>query len=242
MPLLKDIITHTKAELVNYEIVPSYYSSFDDKYKGFKKKDITFIASRPCNGKTWFLCNLAVNMAIHQKKVIFYTQSIRNIAQRIESLIVNIPQIYIEEMQIFNQREFRSKCQEIIPDIVMIDVHLLGNIINKKILQRIKQIAIILNFAVIITGTLNRSIDFRPNKYPQIKDLLGINEQKGVLEIADTIFMFYNPQHYFPDFVLQMPPSLEIIPIRAYSQSSVRLEWENRGKLIEYKPKIMSMN
>ena len=55
MPLLKEIIKYTKEELVNSEIVPSYYSSFDDKYKGFKKKDITFIASRPCNGKTWLL-------------------------------------------------------------------------------------------------------------------------------------------------------------------------------------------
>lgn len=242
MPLLKEIIRQTQEELVNYEIIPSYYSSFDDKYKGFKKRDITFIASRPCNGKTWFLCNLAINMSIHQKKVLFYAQSIRNIAQRIESLTEDIPQIYIEEMQIFNQREFRSKCQEITPDIVMIDVHLLGNIINKKILHRIKQIAITLNFAVIMTGTLNRSIDFRPNKYPQIKDLLGINEQKDVLKIADTIFMFYNPQHYFPDFVLQNPQSLEIIPVRAYSQSPIRLEWLNTGKLIEYRPKIISMN
>ena len=242
MPLLKEIIRHAQEELVNYEIIPSYYSSFDDKYKGFKKRDITFIVSRPCNGKTWFLCNLAINMSKHQKKVLYYTQSIRNIAQRIESLTEDILQIYIEEMQIFNQREFMSKCQEIIPDIVMIDVHLLGNIINKKILHRIKQIAITLNFAVIMTGTLNRSIDFRPNKYPQIKDLLGINEQKDVLKIADTIFMFYNPQHYFPDFVLQNPQSLEIIPVRAYSQSPIRLEWLNTGKLIEYRPKIISMN
>lgn len=38
MPLLKEIIKYTKEELVNSEMDPSYYLSFHDKNKGFKKK------------------------------------------------------------------------------------------------------------------------------------------------------------------------------------------------------------
>ena len=55
-------------------VLPSYYKAFDYRYAGFVKKRITFIAGRPLSGKSWFLCNVAINIAKHNNKVLFITK------------------------------------------------------------------------------------------------------------------------------------------------------------------------
>lgn len=215
-------------------VLPSYYKAFDYRYAGFIKKRITFIAGRPLSGKSWFLCNVAINIAKHNNKVLFITQNITETAKRMATIAPELPLLNIEEEVLLTSIKLRGLCQKYQPDIVFIDIHLLGNVINKKILRRFKQIAEENNTAIVMTGTLNRAIDTRIDKMPKTKDFCGINEQTGVLETADAIFTFYNPKLYFPPFVLPERDRLIIIPIKAISLQSTNLEIKENGKIVEW--------
>lgn len=214
-------------------VVPSYYQSFDCRYLGFIKKRITFIAGRPVSGKTWFLCNAATNIAKHNHKVLFITQNITEIAKRMEKISPDLPLIYIEEKVILDSIKLRNLCRKYQPDIIFIDIYFLGNVINKKILRRFKQIAEENNTAIVMTGTLNRSIDERLDKLPRPKDFYGINEQTDVLETADSIFALYNSKLYFPDFMLPQEHRLTVIPIKAPSLQPINFELQENGKITE---------
>lgn len=214
-------------------VIPSYYQLFDCRYLGFIKKRITFIAGRPVSGKTWFLCNTAINIANHNHKVLFITRNMTEIAKRMGKISPDLPLIYVEEEVILDSVKLRNLCQKYQPDIIFIDVYFLGNVINKKILRRFKQIAEENNTAIVMIGTLNRAIDERPDKLPKPKDFCGINEQTGVLEAVDSIFALYNPKLYFPDFMLPQEHRLTIIPIKAPSLQSTNFELQENGKMAE---------
>lgn len=139
MPLVETILHELSQS--HSSTIPSYLLDFDRKYQGFERKKIAFIVGRPCSGKTWLLCNFARCIAEHNHTVLFFTQNINEPAIRLSKLSYEIPQMRIEEMLIFNSRIFRDQCKRYKPDIVFIDVPFLGNVINKNILHRIKQIA-----------------------------------------------------------------------------------------------------
>lgn len=220
--------------LVNIYVIPSYYKEFDYRYAGFVKKRITFIAGRPLSGKSWFLCNVAINIAKHNNKVLFITQNIAETSKRMVTISSELPLLNIEEEVLLTSVKLRGLCQKYKPDIVFIDVYLLGNVINRKILRRFKQIAEENNTAIVMTGTLNRAIDTRIDNIPKTKDFCGINEQTGVLETVDAIFTFYNPKLYFPPFVLPERNRLTVIPIKAMSLQLTNLEIKENGKIVEW--------
>lgn len=237
MPLVKSLIASLSCPTT--DIIPSCIATFDAKYGGFRKKSLTFMAARPVSGKTWFMCNCAVNMAKRQFKVLYYTDNISEAVSRINKIAPDLPDIYVEEMPIFNDDNFKKQCLQLRPQVVFVDIYLLGNVINKKILRRIKQIAVSLDFAVIVTGTLNRCIDNRLDKLPRISDLLGINQQTGVLETADFIFSLYNPALYIPSFLLSPKHQLMVCPLKMPCKMPIYLELKANGVIGDWEPEIL---
>ena len=238
MTLLKKIICDKT--LARQLIIPSYISAFDNKYWGFKRQSLTFVAGRPACGKTWLFCNWAVNIARHSIPVVFYTANVYDVAERMAKIDAKLPNIYLEEMLVFNACDFENRCQILKPRIVFIDVHLLGNVINKKNLRRIKCIAKLYDFAVVMSGTLSRCIDCRPYKMPKISDFFGIKEQTGVLQNADYIFTLYNPALYMPDFLLPARRQLIIHSVRMFKETSVNLELKQNGRIDDWEPEIVA--
>ena len=237
MPLVKNLIASLSCP--EADIIPSSIAAFDAKYGGFRKKSLTFVAARPVSGKTWFMCNCAVNMAKQQFKVLYYTDNISEAVARIHKIAPDVPDMYVEEMLIFNESNFKKLCLQLKPQVVLVDVYLLGNVINKKILRKIKQLAVSLNFAVIVTGTLNRCIDNRLDKLPKISDLLGINQQTGVLETADFIFSLYNPALYIPSFLLPPKHQLVVCPLKMPCKMPIYLELKATGVIGDWEPEIL---
>ena len=237
MTLLKKIICDET--LARQQIIPSYISAFDNKYLGFKRQSLTFVAGRPACGKTWLLCNWAVHIAKHSIPVVFFTAHLYDVAQRMAKIDAEFPDIHLEEMLVFNTDDFESRCRVLKPKIVFMDVYLLGNVVNQKILRRIKRVAKLYDFAVAMSGTLNRCIDNRSCKMPKITDFLGIKEQTGVLQNADYIFTLYNPSLYFPDFILPEERRLILRPVKMFRESYVQLFFRKDGKILAPKPELV---
>ena len=220
------------------QIIPSYYKDFDFRYMGLLKKRITFIAGRPLSGKTWLLCNMALNIARFGHKVLFITGNLRETTRRMFAICPNLPSLNLEEEVLLDAHKLQDLCLKHHPDVIFIDIHLLGNVINKKILRRFKQMAKMYNFALVMTGTLNRAIDTRTDNMPHTRDFCGIKEQTGVLETADNIFALYNPALYIPYFLLPKKHTLMIVPLKPTSMLHINLEFKKSGEIADWEPEL----
>jgi len=202
--------------------VPTGFSLLDQMTSGFQNSDLIIIAARPSMGKTALALNIARNAAINdnipvalfslemskeQLSMRMLSSEARLNSSRLGSLS-NAP-IYIDDSPDISAMEIRAKARRLKLDkkigLVIIDYLQLmrtkssaerRDLEISDISRSLKALAKELDLPVVALSQLNRMLEQRSDKRPQLSDL----RESGALEQdADVVAFIYRDEVYNKD-------------------------------------------
>ena len=187
---------------------------FMDATGGFRQKQLIAVGARPAMGKTGFAMSLLEAAASDGLAAMIMPLEMEgeDLAQRIESQgplrleeLEGKP-IYVEDKHF----DIESVCSSIrmanrrkgvkfviIDYLTLIEVDSRENSAEKtaKITRRLKRLAKELNIPIVILAQLNRDLEKRDNKRPQLSDL---RSSGSIEQDADVVMFLYRHEVYHP--------------------------------------------
>ena len=154
------------------------------------------------------------------------TASIRELRQR-QFYVDETPGLSVSDM-LARARKQKAKtglCLVIVDHLQLVDSQ--GESETAKITavsRGLKRLAKALNCPVLALAQLNRNLELRHNKRPQLSDL----RQSGAIEEdADNIIFLYRESYYRPDFMCKGVAELDVAKQRNGPLGKVYLNWDN---------------
>jgi replicative DNA helicase len=147
--------------------------------------------------------------------------------------------IFLDDTPSLSLRSFRSKARKMVSKngvkLLLVDyLQLMDSEINgsreqqvSKISSTLKAVAKELNVPIIALSSLNRSVEARPDKRPQLQDL----RDSGAIESdADMVIFIYRPEYYgLQEFNNQSSHGVALFTIakhRGGELGDIQLKWE----------------
>lgn len=99
--------------------LPSGYKKLDEITSGFQKSDLIILAARPSVGKTAFSLNVALNVALREKSVLFFSLEMggEQLGQRLLSIRAKVPLKKIRDGSVYNNMEEFNRLTETIGEL-----------------------------------------------------------------------------------------------------------------------------
>jgi replicative DNA helicase len=218
--------------------VSTGFHGLDDATSGFQPSELIIIAARPAMGKTAFVCNVMLNVALGGHPVLLFSleQSRLELAERLLCIHGKIDghklrQGELDEIEQHTLMETANSLRELkifiddtagrtISQVAAIARrikrrHGLGLIVIdylqlveadernlpreqqiSSITRRMKFLAKDLDIPVIALSQLNRSVEQRQDKRPQLGDL---RESGAIEQDADVVMFLHRPEAYDPE-------------------------------------------
>lgn len=210
---------------------------------------LTVVAGRPSMGKSCFVLNVAANVALSGKKVLYFTlEDVRkytvrrllsrfanidltdltlrkitdtqwpNLIQAANNLSGNKP-LWIEDASALSSSAIHqiAAAHKMLHGLDLLIIDHLGEVSERgdqterasKAAATCRDIAKALGIPVLLASQLNREVEKRPNKRPQLADL----KQSGrIEEVARSVWFLYRPGYYDGD---EKSRQLELIVAKA---------------------------
>lgn len=211
---LKDIVCDTSEHDEEETVIHSGFQALDEIIGGFESGKLYLLGGRPSMGKTAFMLDMAINIAVSDSKPIYIFSLEHSEEQLIERLVnrawdpesgdvesKNLDKIYICDQVMALDEIVETIRDEITDGIVFIDYLQLViaardcNLSYKEHptdVSVLKQLAEEAAVPIVITSQLSRAIEDRKDKRPHIKDIVNTS----VVEKADTIIFIYRYLYY----------------------------------------------
>jgi replicative DNA helicase len=198
--------------------VSSGFHGLDDATSGFQPSELIIIAARPSMGKTAFVCNVMLNVAVGGHPVLLFSleQSRLELAERLLCIQGKIDGHKLRELKIFIDDTAGRTISQIAAiarrikrrhglGLVVVDYLQLVEADERNlpreqqissITRRMKFLAKDLDIPVIALSQLNRSVEQRQDKRPQLGDL---RESGAIEQDADIVMFLHRPEAYDPE-------------------------------------------
>jgi len=192
---------------------PSGFTALDRITSGWQKTDLIIVAARPSMGKTAFVLSMARNMTVeHKVPVAVFSLEMSSI-QLVNRLIASETELgsekikngrlqgwewdhfhrklavldeaplFIDDTPALSVFEFRAKCRRL----------KMQHNIGAVIVDSLKAIGKELDIPVLALSQLNRSVESREGKRPQLSDL---RESGAIEQDADIVLFIHRPEYY----------------------------------------------
>lgn len=199
------------------KVLPTGFKSLDQVLDGgFHGKSLNFISARPGMGKTSFALQLAVGMAKHNGKTVYYYNGCLSGDLRWRIARQQADNTDISKKQIIIDYAYVTPCPlrerlSLIPNLgaVIVD-DIEGMYPNScveaetrerdfsSVIQELKSIAVEFDIPVIGIAGMIRSIEWRDDKRPTLRDFLYYHiDATG--ENSDTVLLLYRDRYYYFD-------------------------------------------
>ena len=240
------------------------FEELDNITSGFQGGDFIVIAARPSMGKTALSLNIALQLALKEKKVAFFSIEMakEQLLIRLFSLLTQIPlsslkigkinkewdflmegasrlsetQFFIDDSSHVSPFDIRSRARKMKAqhglDMIVVDYIQLMSMKKttdsrerevSEISRLLKSIAKELRVPVVALSQLNRGVENRTNRKPQLSDL---RESGSIEQDADLIIMLYRDEYYNPNSSQKGKIELIINKQRNGPTGTVVLKWQ----------------
>jgi len=209
-PLLKELSTRQD----NPELQITFLPSLNNLTWGIRKRKLTVIGARTSQGKSSFAVQLCYDLALQDKKVVFFSLEMENLecAERLLAHALEINNLYLMKgiisdcighgwKEIYDLIEIWHQ-NKTVPDMVILDYiqNVKGQGNDKQVfdeyIQKFREMAIHYNFAAVICSQINRTSQETDDKSPQLHQLKGTGKLE---EMADVVLLLHWPFFYTRD-------------------------------------------
>jgi replicative DNA helicase len=220
--------------------LPTGFNDLDRALDGLHPGELVVVAGRPEMGVQSFICDLARNVIVSMKKVIFSSMAMpaANTVQRMLASTGSIDLSRLASAQLLDddwtrltyalgtlhnapilflnngvvewsvasivdaiEEEADKPSLVIVDGIQLFDVSNISSAYDRNIqlseqIRQLKKMSLRMNIPVLVTASVNRGPESRPNKRPVLSDLRDL----GMIEdIADVVLFLYRDEVYNPD-------------------------------------------
>lgn len=197
------------------ERIKTGFSDLDGLTGGFRKGELILLGARLAMGKTSFAENLAENISASHDGIALQFSAGRfgqgfwppSLIERCRRLAENndVCFIVIDDLQSIRARRLKRK----------------GSL--SKALIALKKLARELSCPILVVSNVNRSIERRKDRRPQLHDFTRC---RNAGRIADTVLMLYRDRYYDLDSEAGNTAEIIVLKHRTAAPGTVYLTWD----------------